>query len=212
MKNINYFRLPALVTPELISFVLTENKLHHGKGRSLNALEAETAALCAEEAQYSNSHIFVALSQDRICGSIRIFKKKALQKLPMEKLYPVDLAMFTEAGQPVYHIGRFAIAKGCDEKGFRIFKTLMALALKVADADPKGAVFAECDLKLLRTIRLLGIEAEAIGDPVLYLGSETVPVKLPWAGYQNFLHRYRNLPGYKVPFLRQEFSDFNLSP
>ncbi|MBU8883854.1 hypothetical protein KSK37_12230 [Kaistella sp. DKR-2] len=212
MKKITYLQLSSFFIPELISFVLTENELHHGKGNVFTEMEAEKAALCDEEAQYHNSHIFAAMFQKRICGSIRIFKRKAFQQLPTEKLYPVDLTAITEAGQPVYHIGRFAIAKGCDEKSFRIFKTLMALALNVADKEPTGTVFAECDLKLLRTIRLLGIEAEAIGEPMLYLGSETVPVQLPWAGYQTFLNRYRNLPGYKVPFLRQEFSDLNLSP
>lgn len=212
MKKITYLQLSSFFIPELISFVLTENELHHGKGNVFTEMEAEKAALCDEEAQYPNSHIFAAMFQNRICGSIRIFKRKAFQQLPTEKLYPVDLTAITEAGQPVYHIGRFAIVKGCDEKSFRIFKTLMALALNVADKEPTGTVFAECDLKLLRTIRLLGIEAEAIGEPMLYLGSETVPVQLPWANYQSFLNRYRNLPGYKVPLLRQEFSDLNLSP
>ncbi len=212
MKRINYLQLSSLFIPELISFVLTENELHHGKGGGLTTPEAESSALCSEEAQYVNSHIFAALSEGRICGSIRIFKRKAFQQLPTEKLYPIDLDMFTEPNQPVYHIGRFAIAKGCDEKGFRVFKTLMALALKISNTDPTGIVFAECDLKLLRTIRLLGIEAETIGKPILYLGSETVPVMLPWAGYQHFLNTYSNLPGYQVPVVRNAVSDMNLSP
>lgn len=212
MKKIKYLQLSSLFIPELISFVLTENELHHGKGRGLITPEAEISALCSEEAQYANSHIFAALSEGHICGSIRIFKRKTFQQLPTEKLYPVDLDIFTEPNQPVYHIGRFAIAKGCDEKGFRVFKTLMALALTISNTDPTGIVFAECDLKLLRTIQLLGIEAESIGKPILYLGSETVPVMLPWAGYQHFLNTYSSLPGYKVPILRNAVSDMNLSP
>ncbi|WHF51462.1 hypothetical protein QGN23_13700 [Chryseobacterium gotjawalense] len=193
MKSIHYYQLASQCTHSLISFVLFQNYLHHCGGMCSKDLEAETSALCAEEEEYSNSHIFVAVSEDHICGSIRIFKKTASQQLPTEKLFPIQLNALVGEEEPMYHIGRFAIAKGSDDRGFRIFKTLMVLALNVATGEKGGTVFAECDLKLLRTIRLLGIEAEAIGAPIHYLGSETIPIQLPWAGYQSFLNRNRDL-------------------
>ncbi len=133
------------------------------------------------------------MSNNIICGSIRIFQKTPNQILPIEKIFNINVEDLAGAGTPIYHIGRFAVSKGADKRGFHIFKTLIALALQVAQKSQGGIVFAECDVKLLRTIRLLGIEAESIGAPIHYLGSETIPIQLPWTGYQSFLNKNRNL-------------------
>lgn len=210
--SVQYYQLPHRFIHDLVSFVVLQNYLHHSEGRGSGVLEAETATLCAEEAQYTNSRIFAAVSRDRLCGSIRIFKKEPFQQLPMEKLFSFHHGTLPEKDQPVYHIGRFAIAKGSDDRNFRIFKTLMALALNVAEEDDSGTVFAECDLKLLRTIRLLGIEAEAIGHPIYYLGSETVPIRLRRKGYQNFLNNNRDLSGVEVGIYGQESPNMNPLP
>lgn len=186
-KTIHYYRLPLSCTKELISYVITENYLHHGVKKEAAELESESAVLCAEEAQYTDSYIFAAMAGNRLCGSIRICKKLPGQVLPLEKMYGLDISALVPGGASVYHIGRFAVSKGADGSGIRVFKTLMALALHVADKDPAGTVFAECDRKLLRTVRHLGIEAEPIGKPVFYLGSETVPVQMPRGSYQKFL-------------------------
>lgn len=192
-KTIHYYRLPLSYTRALISYIITENYLHHGIHKEPAELESETAMLCAEEAQYTDSHIFGAMAGDRICGSIRICKKLPGQVLPLEKMYGIDICALVPDGVSVYHIGRFAVSKGADGSGIRVFKTLMALALRVADKDPAATVFAECDRKLLRTVRHLGIEAEAIGRPIFYLGSETVPVQMPRGSYQKFLEANKAL-------------------
>lgn len=204
-KPLSYFRLPLTCIKELVSYVIRENYLHHGVQEDAAELESETAALCAEEAQYTESHIFVAMDGNRICGSIRICKKLPGQLLPLEKMSCIDISTLVPDCASVYHIGRFAVSKGADGSGIRVFKTLMALALSVADRDLAATIFAECDRKLLRTVRHLGIEAEAIGNPVFYLGSATVPVKMPWASYQKFLNantallREEVLPLYVLP-------------
>ena len=74
---------------------------------------------------------------------------------------------------------------------------MIALALRVAQKDFGGIVFAECDVKLLRTIRLLGLEAEAIGKPT--------PIKLPWAGYQGFLEKNNYLLDRELPIFKKDY-------
>ncbi|WHF51893.1 hypothetical protein QGN23_01115 [Chryseobacterium gotjawalense] len=191
--DIEYYTMCHEKIDELIYFVINENHLHHREVLKAEDINSVRQILCAEEKQYLNSHIFISMSNDVICGSIRIFQKTATQILPIEKIFNINIEDFADAGTPIYHIGRFAVSKGADKRGFHIFKTLMALALQVAQQGQGGIVFAECDVKLLRTIRLLGIEAEAIGTPIHYLGSETIPIQLPWAGYQSFLNRNRDL-------------------
>ncbi|MGA9212144.1 N-acyl amino acid synthase FeeM domain-containing protein [Kaistella sp.] len=193
IHNIEYYTMCHENVDELIQFVINENHLHHREVVTTEQINSTRQLLCAEEKQYFNSHIFVAMSNNTICGSIRIFQKTATQILPIEKNFNINVEDLAGAGIPIYHIGRFAVSKGADKRGFRIFKTLMVLALNVATREKGGTVFAECDVKLLRTIRLLGIEAEAIGAPIHYLGSETIPIQLPWTGYQSFLNRNRDL-------------------
>ncbi|MDD2618835.1 MAG: hypothetical protein PHT87_08590, partial [Bacteroidales bacterium] len=53
----------------------------------------------------------------------------------------------------------------------------IAVALcHVPDLQQKGIVFAECDSKLLRTMKLMGIRVHSLGNGIEYLGSETIPV------------------------------------
>ena len=203
-QNIKYYKMPHENIQELINFVTNENYLHHHEIVTAEDINSARQILCAEEKQYFSSHIFVAMSNNIICGSIRIFQKTATQILPIEKIFNINVEDLVGAGTPIYHIGRFAVSKGADKRGFHIFKTLIALALQVAQQGQGGIVFAECDVKLLRTIRLLGIEAESIGAPILYLGSETVPIKLPWAGYQVFLEKNKNILNRKLQILKKD--------
>jgi len=192
-EQIQFCRLPLSFTEELIRFVVKENYQHHGVRRSTEEREAEIAMLCEEESQYTDSQIFAAISDHTLCGSIRICRKLPGQVLPLEKLYALDVNALTAERSTIYHIGRFAVSKGVDRCGIRIFRTLMALTLNIADQDHDGTVFAECDSRLLRTVRHLGIEAQIIGEPVLCLGSETVPVRMSRESYQKFLSKNKAL-------------------
>ena len=204
IQNIEYYKMCHENVDELIHFVINENHLHHREIVTVEQINSTRQLLCTEEKQYVNSQIFVAMSDSIICGSIRIFQKTVTQILPIEKIFNINVEDLVGAGTPIYHIGRFAVSKGADKRGFHIFKTLIALALQVAQQGQGGIVFAECDVKLLRTIRLLGIEAESIGAPILYLGSETVPIKLPWAGYQVFLEKNKNVLNRKHQILKKD--------
>ena len=212
IHNIEYYTMCQENVDELIQFVINENHLHHREIVTAEQINSIRQILCAEEKQYFNSHIFVAMSNNIICGSIRIFQKTANQILPIEKIFNINVEDIAGAGIPIYHIGRFAVSKGADKRGFHIFKTLIALALQVAQQGQGGIVFAECDVKLLRTIRLLGIEAEAIGSPIHYLGSETIPIQLPWTGYQIFLNKNKDLLFRELRIFSKDLPDINVSP
>ena len=209
INNIQFYKMSTENLYDLIHFVIKENHVHHQEGLNPEDIDPVTEALYHEEKQYLNSHIFTAMSGNILCGSIRIFQKTPHIILPLESIFNINAESIAGEGASIYHIGRFAVSKGADKKGFRIFKTLIALALQVAQQDEDGIVFAECDVKLLRTIQLLGIEAEAIGEPILYLGSETVPIKLLWTGYQNFLNNNKNLFSSELQMFRQECPNTN---
>jgi len=93
----------------------------------------------------------------------------------------------------IWHIGRFAIRKDIRKSGFILFKTLMAHAIYDVCAIKNSIAIAECDAKLLKTLRVLGIEAIPITNSIHYLGSETVPVILTYQGLKNFLNAHSHL-------------------
>ena len=198
-EKIYYYRLPPSCRETLIRYVISESEKHYGALQQGWIFEDEVAALCAEEQHYTHSHVFAALAGDKICGSIRICRKMPGQVLPLEKLFSVNITALVAANTPVFHIGRFAVSQGISSGAICVFKTLMALALSEADKYPGGITFAECDCRLLRTIRHLGIEAQTLGKPVFYLGSETVPILLRHENYQLFLKRNQHLLGKEVP-------------
>lgn len=76
-----------------------------------------------------------------------------------------------------------------DKAGFGVFKTLMTFAISEVCKNENSIALAECDIKLLRILRLLGIEAKALADPIYYLGSETIPVLLSYKGLKRFLDK-----------------------
>ena len=127
IQNIEYYTMCHENVDELIHFVINENHLHHREIVTVEQINSTRQLLCTEEKQYVNSQIFVAMSDSIICGSIRIFQKTVTQILPLEKIFNINVEALVNTGTPIYHIGRFAVSKGADKRGFHIFKTLIAL-------------------------------------------------------------------------------------
>lgn len=57
----------------------------------------------------------------------------------------------------------------------------------------RGLAFAECDSKLLRAMKLLGIKAKVLGKSINYLGSETIPISLDYEGLKDFYNQNKKL-------------------
>lgn len=196
MENFNFFELSKSEIPELAAFVVSENMKHHRGAKCPRLLESEIQTVCDEESRFANARIFAARNaHGSLVGSIRVLKWNCLDLLPIEKLFgiaPLDL-LGTGTPAEVWHLGRFAVSREGNAFGFRLFKTLMTLALCEICSSGPSLTLAECDVKLLRTVNLLGIESDVLAPPLHYLGSDTVPVSLHYSSLCRFTSAHRHL-------------------
>jgi len=191
MENSNFSQLGNNSLHDLAKFVVFENFVHHSKYFNPQQLKQEVDIVYKEEVKFNNSKIFVSRDdKDNINGSIRVLKWNSKDILPIEKLFEIKpSSLINNIDTEIWHIGRFAIKQFSDKAGFGVFKTLMTFAINEVCKNENSIALAECDVKLLRILRLLGIEAEALADPIYYLGSETIPVLLSYKGLKRFLDK-----------------------
>ncbi|CAL2083558.1 conserved protein of unknown function [Tenacibaculum sp. 190524A02b] len=177
---------------KLIQFIVKENYAHHTVNDNTSSLFTECYDLYKEEALFfENSAYYIAKDiQNTIVAGIRVCKYKDVS-LPIEKIFGIDIKKFISPKQPVFHIGRFAIHKKC--KSLVLLKQLLVLALAPLTKDTQSVAFAECDAKLYRILRMLGIKVSAIGDPVVYLGSTTIPIIIHFKDFIHFYNRHKQL-------------------
>ncbi|AZB28719.1 MULTISPECIES: hypothetical protein [Chryseobacterium] len=175
-------------------FIVEENYNHH-RVVNLKIIQAEIQEIFEEEINYVHSKIFLKRDEfHSIIGSIRVFKWNFLSVLPLEKIFKIKLAeLIKDSTFSVWHIGRFAIKKGADTKGFSIFKSLLVFAINEVCHIENSIAVAECDSKLLRILNLLGLETTILSDPIVYLGSETIPVLFTYKSLRNFLLQHSEL-------------------
>lgn len=201
---LNYYSLKRQNLFNLSKFIVEENYNHHCiKNYSFNK---EVEEVYLEELKINNSKIFVSTDQNNsIVGSIRVSKWNKRDILPIQKLFNINIGNLSHNKKcNVWHIGRFAIKKGIDKKGFNVFKTLMVCAINEVCQNENSFALAECDAKLLRVLKLFGIEAITLADSIDYLGSETIPILLTYSGLKKFLDQNsyllpQNLNSLEVP-------------
>ncbi len=191
MEYFNFCSLSNKDLRELSEFVVTENFNHHENDTDAEQFRAEVDDIYLEEKSFNNSKIFVSRDSDqKINGSIRVLKWNRTDVLPLEKLFSINPQdIIKNKGTDIWHIGRFAIKKGIDKTGFGVFKTLMAYALNEVCQNENSVAIAECDAKLLKVLKLMGIEAITLAKPIHYLGSETIAVLLTYNGLKRFLDK-----------------------
>ncbi|MCF0254723.1 MAG: hypothetical protein HUK10_00330 [Bacteroides heparinolyticus] len=86
-------------------------------------------------------------------------------------------------------MGRFAIDSTSGFPTIKLFKQLMVLAVAPILNEDDSYMIAETDSHLLRVMNALGIETRQIGNPLIYLASETIPICSNKKGLTNFYHR-----------------------
>lgn len=69
-----------------------------------------------------------------------------------------------------------AVLQGDEMNSIKLLKTLMMYAIYPICMDTNSIMVAECDGKLMITLRCLGIPVKALGQSKTYLFSETTPV------------------------------------
>ncbi|MFP3590499.1 hypothetical protein [Chryseobacterium sp. SIMBA_038] len=176
----------------LAKFVVEENFNHHNAD-SNEDLRNEITAVYKEEASLNDSKIFFSKDfSNSITGSIRVVRWNKKDILPIEKLFSIHPYQVIENQNiDIWHIGRFAVKK--DRSGFKTFKALMTSAINEVCKNENSVALAECDAKLLKTLILLGIECTTLSESIEYLGSETIPVLISYAGLKSFLDKNKNL-------------------
>lgn len=166
---------------ELAGFVVRENYKHLSNSRPNIHFDAEVEAVYREEVRYFNhSRIFVAKnSENNIIGAIRLMLWDGRETLPIQSLFGIqclnDISP-DDSCSAIWHIGRLAVNTDIGRHGLLLFKSLLLYAMYPICNRKKGIVFAECDSKLLRTMKLMGIRVHSLGNGIEYLGSETIPV------------------------------------
>ena len=194
MNALHYYSLDKSELLSLAKFVVQENYNHHCTSNNLR-FSYEVKDIFEEETKFSNSKVFVTRGNDfEIVGSIRVLKWNKKDILPIEKIFNIKPNYLTNSKRSeIWHIGRFAIKKGIDKLGFNVFKTLMVCALNEVCKNENSIALAECDAKLLKIIKILGIDAIVLADSINYLGSETIPVLLTYKSLKSFLDKNRYL-------------------
>jgi len=196
MKRNHYLQsLELNKLDELASFIVDENYSHHADGELPENYSTEVEEIHQEELQFfQDSQIFVARDYlGEIFGSIRVVKWNYEEELPIKKIFGICPSVLDdkEESRPIWHIGRFAIKK--EYNNLNLFKKLMVHAIAPVCENKESISIAECDSKLLRVLRMLGIEAKSLAEPVDYLGSETIPISMSYEGLIGFYNKYKHL-------------------
>lgn len=183
---------------ELVAFVVKENYSHHSlSGYIPIASQNEIYDIYNEELTFaSTSQYFIVYDRnEKIIGSIRVFKWDCKTLIPMQKIFKISPLEKIEASVAAtfWHIGRFAIASNVEFSTLKLFKQLMLLAITPIIRESCSYMLAETDSHLLRVMNALGIETEQLGESIIYLSSETVPIYSSKNGLIKFYEKSRNL-------------------
>lgn len=193
-------RLRTNEIKNLSEFVVRENFKHHTNNILPSGYENDVMEIYLEEMNYINdSEIFVTRdSSGNILGSIRVLKWDYINTLPLQKIFGINpLSVIGDIPlNDIWHIGRFAINKEVSD--VNLFKKLMVCAIAPICKNRGNIAFAECDSKLLRVLRLLGIKANVIGESIDYLGSETIPISMAYDGLIEFYNANKGLVSNEV--------------
>lgn len=192
----NYLeRLPKNQLMDLAEFVVTENFKHHSNNKLPENYKYDVSSIYKEELNYyENSEIFTTKDYTRtILRAIRLLKWNYTDVLPLQKIFGINplLVLNQPNINDIYHIGRFAVKKDvCD---INLFKKLLVCVVKLICTHNGNVAFAECDTKLLRILKLLGVKPMVIGESVNYLGSETIPIAMTYDGIIDFYNKSKYL-------------------
>ncbi|MCM1139621.1 MAG: hypothetical protein NC453_13710 [Muribaculum sp.] len=193
-KDYTIFRVGIDQLRDVASFVVTENYNHHSSGTLPDSAMQEIEDIYNEELSYSkDSFYFIGRDKKgKMIGSIRVFKWDKQTPIPMQKIFHISpLGKVSDTpNTSLWHIGRFAIDSSVGFSTITLFKQLMTLAVDPILREEDSCMIAETDSHLLRVMNALGIETTQIGNPLIYLASETIPVYSSKRGLCYFYTRH----------------------
>lgn len=181
-------RFDAREVFNMVKFIVDENFNHHSSESKDQNHHSEINAVYDEELTFiQDSEIFVEKDiHGSIQGTIRVLKWNFLDTLPIQKIFGINPMHHLDMNKvnDVFHFGRLAIRKDCPS--LSLLKKMIASAIAPVCQHKQNVAFAECDHKLFRTLSILGIKMKVIGKSIHYLGSETIPVMIPYKGLIDF--------------------------
>lgn len=191
------FRTDTNLLHDVVRFVVTQNYAHHSLAHNPDTIRREVEELCREELSYSgdSAYFVVRDKAGKMIGSIRVFRWDKHTPTPMQRLFnisPLEV-IGNNPGASLWHIGRFAIDSKSGFPTITLFKQLMVLAIVPILRETDSYMIAETDSHLLRVMNALGIETRQIGEPLIYLASETIPIFSTRNGLTKFYQRCHTL-------------------
>lgn len=196
-KNHTLKHLKANEIFKLAEFVVAENFKHHSakKGFDMNSYLNQIISVAEDEkCFFKNAKTLVYKNNlGSIEGAIRTLRWNYQDILPIEKIFGINPLEITGHStiKSVWHIGRLAVKKST--KTLNLFKALLVNAIVPIYKNKNSIIFAECDKKLLRVLKALGIEVTILGDAIYYLESETIPICIFHEGFTRFYQKNTHL-------------------
>ncbi len=188
---------------EFTKFVLC---IYYGHHQNISPPVKEVEDCIKEDEHlYPCSHFYALKTKEgQIFGTINVCLWNGEEKLAIEREYNLDIKqLIKERGltpPEIWHIGRFAIDRNIIKQNETLktsqavfFKLLMTLVFAHICRFPSNVVIVECDKKLYKTGKLLGIFSEQLSDERFVLGSQALPIIDTGAGLQFFFDRHKHL-------------------
>jgi hypothetical protein len=140
-------------------------------------------------------------SDNAIIATIKVTLWHPALHFPIHDVFKVSIDKILEnlSFRPaeIWHLGRLAIDhrmiaadKRLSKYRLHILKILLVTAFRHICAHDNNIMIAECDTRLNEKIRLLGIHSIPVGNSMMYLGSETVPIYNTAKNLKQFLNTY----------------------
>jgi hypothetical protein len=206
LQSFNDFDLWKIEREDLVDFtkfVLRVNYEHHLQ--TSPPIEEVEACVKKDKDSFSLTHCYAMKTKNgQTFGTINVSKWNGRDEFDIDKEFNLNVKELikTRGLTPpeIWHIGRFATDRKIinSNRELRLlqafyFQLLLTCVFHHICAFPDNVMFAECDIKLQKTLNTLGIFSEELAEPHIILGSETVPIFNTGAGLQQFYDNHKHL-------------------
>jgi len=193
-ENYYFTKLNSAELPELIHFYLITTQEHYKPdGYSEQDYHTDYKALIGEDSAFFDQSIYYVLRSkinNEIHASIRITYWDKEICLPIQKLFDIKTEdLLIPEVDNFWHIGRFVISGKIIGNRINILKKMLFDAFYGPYSLGNGLVIAECDRKVVNTLRKLEIESYQLGDPIIYFYSETLPIYIKSQWLETFIQK-----------------------
>lgn len=193
-ENYYFTKLNKSELPELIHFYLVTTQEHYKlDSYSEEEYRFDFESLIGEDQIFFDRSIYYVLRRkldNSIHASIRITFWDKETSLPIQKLFDIQTeSLLIPHVINFWHIGRFVISNKIVGNRINILKKMLFDAFYGPHRLGSGLVIAECDRKVVNTLRKLEIESYQLGDPIIYLYSETLPIYIKSEWLETFIEK-----------------------